>query len=199
MKLHERLPDGVAVNGRFYRMDFDFRNVLRMMDILGRDDLMPKAREYLALKCVMKRPKNEHEVLQAVRGLLFEQRPSRNKQKLTSFEQDAGLIRAAFRQEYGIDLFRDRVHWLEFTELLQGLPEGNRYAEIISIRARPMPAATKWNAEERRWLTEAKARVALHVDEEEREQNYQQDVADIFSGLMAMVKKGSENECQTDG
>jgi hypothetical protein len=189
MKLQERLPDGVVVNGRFYRMNFDFRNVLRMMEIMGRNDLMPNARDYLALKCLTKHPRNVPEVLTAVRLMLFEKRPSQNQQKVTSFEQDAGLIRAAFRQEYGIDLFRDKLHWLEFVELLQGLPEGSRYSEVVGIRARPMPAATKWNGDERRWLAEAKAKVALKIDDEEREQNYQRDVANIFSGLMSMVKK----------
>lgn len=189
MKLQERLPDGVVVNGRFYRMNFDFRNVLRMMEIMGRNDLMPNARDYLALKCLTKHPRNVREVLTAVRLMLFEKRPSQNQQKVTSFEQDAGLIRAAFRQEYGIDLFRDKLHWLEFVELLQGLPEGSRYSEVVGIRARPMPAATKWNGDERRWLAEAKAKVALKIDDEEREQNYQRDVANIFSGLMSMVKK----------
>lgn len=189
MKLQESLPDGVIVNGKFYRLDFEFRNVLRMMDVLARDDLMPKAREYLALKCLTRRPKNVHDVLTAVKGILFEQRPTRNQQKVTSFEQDAGLIRAAFRQEYGIDLYREKLHWIEFSELLQGLPEGNRYSEVVGIRARPMPPATKWNGEERKWLAEAKARVAIHMGEEEREAHYQEDVANVFAGIMSMVKK----------
>ena len=199
MKLQEKLPDGVIVNGHFYKMDFDFRNVLRMMDILARDDLMPKAREYLALKCLTRHPKNVRDVLTAVKGILFEQRPSRNQQKVTSFEQDAGLIRAAFRQEYGINLYREKLHWLEFSELLQGLPEGNRYSEVVGIRARPMPAATKWNGEERRWLAEAKARVAIHMDEEEQQARYQQDVANIFSGMMAMVKKEVKQDAGRTG
>ena len=138
MKLQDSLPEGVTVNGRFYKLDFEFRNVLRMMEILGRDDLMPKAREYLALKCLTKHPKNTHAVLTAVRGILFEEKPQRDQQKVTSFEQDAGLIRAAFRQEYGIDLFRDQLHWIEFSDLLRGLPEGNRYSEVVGIRRTEM-------------------------------------------------------------
>ena len=47
MKLQDTLPQGVTVDGRFYRLDFDFRNVLRMMEVMGRNDLMPEAREYL--------------------------------------------------------------------------------------------------------------------------------------------------------
>lgn len=191
MKLFEKLPDGVTVNGKLYKMDFDFRNVLRMMETLGNDDLMPDARDYLALKCLTKHPKNVPEVLAAVKGLLFDARPGTGE-RLTSFEQDAGLIRSAFRQEYGIDLFRDKVHWMEFTELLQNLPEGNRYEEVLGIRARPLPAPTKYNGKEREWLMKAKAQVALHMTETEAEKQYDKDVGNIFSGLMSMIK-GSEN------
>ncbi|MBO6092521.1 MAG: hypothetical protein J6P40_02685 [Oscillospiraceae bacterium] len=192
MKLQERLPKGVAVNGKFYRLNLDFRNVLRMMDILRRDDLMPAAREYLALKCLMKRPRNVHAIMGAVRSLLFGQKPSEDQQRVTDFEQDAGLIRAAFRQEYGIDLYRDKLHWIEFSDLLSGLPGGNRYSEVIGIRARPMPKATKWNAEERQWLAKAKSQVALQVSEEERQERYDHDVMNIFAGLMAIAKRGEK-------
>ena len=74
MKLYETFPQGVTVDGKFYKLDFDFRNVLRMMEILARDDLIPEAREYLALKCLTKHPHNVANVLSAVRTLLFENR-----------------------------------------------------------------------------------------------------------------------------
>ena len=193
MKLQERLPKGVSVNGKFYRLDFDFRNVLQMMEMLGRDDLMPDAREYLALRCLTKRPKNVHAVLSAVRSLLFDREPARNHKKVTDFEQDSGLIRAAFRQEYGIDLYRDKLHWIEFSDLLSGLPGGNRYSEVVGIRARPMPKATKYNSEERHWLAEAKAQVALKTTEEERQQQYERDVGNIFSGLLGLAKKRGDD------
>ena len=129
MKLQDNLPDGVTVDGKFYKLDFDFRNVLRMMEELDRDDLMPEARYYNALKCLTKRPKNARKVISAVRGLLFEEKPRKDAKKVTDFVQDAGLIRAAFRQAYGIDLYRDKLHWVEFSELLNAIPEGNRYAD----------------------------------------------------------------------
>ena len=187
MRLQENLPEGVEVGGRFYRMDFDFRNVLKMIDILDRDDLMPEAQEYKALKCVCKRPRNEHEVLKAVKKLLFQPRKKKGP-NVTSFTQDAGLIRAAFRQAYGIDLYRDRLHWIEFTELLNAIPEDTRYSWVVGIRARPIPPATKWNQKEREWLARAKADVAIQMTEEEREKQYDKDVADIASALMAWAK-----------
>lgn len=185
MKLQDRLPDGVTVDGRFYRLDFDFRNVLCMMETLARDDLMPDAREYLALKCLTRHPRNVSKVLAAVRALLFEKPPKADAKKVTDFVQDAGLIRAAFRQEYGIDLYREKLHWIEFRELLNAIPEGNRYSEVIGIRVRPIPSPTKWNGEERAWLIKAKADVALDMSEEEQREKYQRDVAGIAAALLA--------------
>ena len=56
MKLYERLPDRVTADGHSYRVDLEFRNVLRMMEVMGRDDLIPQARDWLALRCIMRRP-----------------------------------------------------------------------------------------------------------------------------------------------
>lgn len=189
MRLQDRLPDGVTVDGKFYKLDFDFRNVLRMIEELGRDDIIPEARPWRAIHCLTKHPKNEDKVLDAVQKLLFDEPPKKDAQKVTDFEQDAGLIRAAFRQSYGIDLYRERLHWIEFTELLNAIPEGSRFSEVVGIRARPIPSPTKWNAEEREWLMKAKANVALHMSESDRDKQYQKDVANIAAALMAWSKQ----------
>lgn len=189
MKLQDTLPEGVTVDGKFYKMDFDFRNVLKMCEVLDRDDMLPEAKAYKALSFVQKRPKNAEKVLRAVVDLLFKAPRKKSGQKVTDFVQDAGLIRAAFRQAYGIDLYRDKLHWIEFTELLNAIPEGNRYAEVVGIRARPMPAPTKYNQHEREWLAKAKADCRLEMSEKERAQRYEQDVANIAAVLMGMAKE----------
>lgn len=193
MKLQDRLPDGVEVDGKFYRMDFDFRNVLKMIDIMDDESLLPEAKVYNALRCVCKRPKNVLKMYAAVKSLLFKAPRKKGGQKVTDWVQDAGLIRSAFRQVYGIDLWRDRLHWTEFTELLSAIPEGNRYSEIVGIRARPMPEPTKWNQKEREWLMKAKENCALELTDKERADQYQKDVANIAAVLMAMAG-GSEND-----
>ena len=192
MKLQDSLPKGVTVDGIFYRLDFDFRNVLKMIEILDDDNLLPESKAYNALHCLCKRPKNVFRVLECVKGLLFKAPRKTGGQRVTDFIQDAGLIRAAFRQAYGIDLYRDKLHWIEFTELLNAIPEGNRYSEVVVIRARPMPAATKWNRPEREWLAKAKADVALEISEKEMAERYQRDVANIAAVLMGLANKGSE-------
>lgn len=189
MKLQDRLPDGVEVDGKFYRMDFDFRNVLKMIEVMDRDDLMPEAKAYKALCFVQKRPKNALKVYEAVKGLLFKAPRKKDAQKVTDFIQDAGLIRAAFRQAYGIDLYREKLHWLEFTELLNAIPEGSRYSEVVGIRIRPMPEPTKWNQKEREWLMKAKADVKLEMTDKERKEQYQKDVGRIANILLALAEK----------
>lgn len=187
MKLQDRLPEGVTVDGKFYRLDFDFRNVLNMIDVLDRDDLLPEAQAYKALLFLQKRPKNAVKVLDAVKALLFQKGRKSGGQRVTDWVQDAGLIRAAFRQAYGIDLYRDKLHWLEFTELLNAIPEGNRYAEIVGIRARPMPEPTNWNRKEREWLLKAKADYAIDLTEKEQAEQMEKDISNIASVLMAMA------------
>lgn len=197
MKLHERLPESVTVDGKTYALDLDFRNVLLLMETLARDDLIPGAKEYRALKCVMKRPpKNAGRVLEEVKKILFpDNRKQKEHKKLTDFDQDADLIRAAFMQAYHINLFRDRLHWLEFTCYLSGLPEGSRYCDILGIRARPMPAPTKYNQEEREWLMKAKSEYALEMSAEEESDHYAQNVRGIAAALIAWAKApGGENE-----
>ena len=166
------------------------------MDILADDNIIPAARDYLALKCLTKHPRNVENVLRAAKVLLFGDAPKTTGERVTSFEQDAGLIRTAFRQVYHIDLFREKLHWLEFTELLQGLPDGNRYEEVLNIRSRPIPAATKYNQKEREWLMKAKQQCAIHLTEAEAARKYDKDVGNIFAGLMGMIPKEVK---KTDG
>ena len=194
IKLFERLPDSITVDGKRYKCNFDFRNVLKMLDIMQHDDIYPDARDYLCARCVCNAPKNAGNVYRALCDVLFEITPETGAKRLISYEQDAGLIRSAFRQVYGIDLYRDKLHWFEFRELLQYLPDGNRYEETIGIRARPMPSPTKYNQKEREWLLKAKQQVALHLTDREQAVKYENDVSKVFSGFMGMIRKAQAAE-----
>ena len=199
LRLFDSLPDSITVDGKRYKCDFDFRNVLRMLETMQREDLIPDARDYLCAKCVCNAPKNAGKVYNELCSVLFEKRPETGEKRLTSYEQDAGLIRSAFRQVYGIDLFRDKLHWFEFIELLQNLPEGNRYEEIIGIRARPLPAPNKYNQKEREWLLKAKQSVALHLNEKEQEKKYDSDAGRIFAGIMSMIPQEQKEVTNSNG
>ena len=84
MKLYERLPNSVIVNGRRVKCDFSFRNVLRMLDTLARDDLTADARIYIAKSCITKnRRVKPQELLTKVYEILFPKgKTEENKEKL---------------------------------------------------------------------------------------------------------------------
>ena len=194
MRLQETLPDSVTVNGRKVKCDFDFRNVLRMLDTLEREDLTREARVFLAAKCVTKRPgKISREIVDAVILRLFSEKKRKSgHKKVTDFDQDADYIRAAFLQEYGINLFRDKLHWCEFITLLSCLPEGSRYTEILGIRTRPMPKPTKYNQEERRWLAQAKAEYAVALNDREQRESLSAGLRNVALSLLALAEKGGD-------
>lgn len=57
------------------------------------------------------------------------------------FEQDAPLLYAAFRQQYGIDLRRTKnleLHWWEFLALFEALDDGTKLAKVIYWRTCPL-------------------------------------------------------------
>jgi len=49
--------------------------------------------------------------------------------------QDANLIYSAFQQAYGLSLDEvTSMHWWRFLALLEGLPSGTRFMDVVSIR-----------------------------------------------------------------
>ena len=190
LKLYERLPDSVTVGGRNYRLDLDFRNVMKMMDIITNADLLPDSRDWHGLRCVLRgrMPRRYREVFNAVFRLLFGTDNHKGGEKITSFVQDADLIRAAFWQEYGINLYRDKLHWFEFMTLIGNLPSGSKYTDVLTIRTRDIPAPSKYNTKEREELMKMKAQFALDISEEERKKKYQEFTHNAFLSLSRMAK-----------
>lgn len=197
MRLNERLPRWVRVGRMIYFLKTDFRHVLRMYDILADKRMTERARLYLALcEIVRNPPKGEEKqiaVYLAARAALTPQKGGGKSDsvRVTDFVQDADMIRAAFRQVYGINLFTAKLHWIEFSELLNNLPSGTRYSEVIEIRAKPLPEATKYNGKERAALIEAKARYAIEKGEEEIRRSYNRGVNNLANSLLIMAREGS--------
>jgi hypothetical protein len=54
-----------------------------------------------------------------------------------------------------------------------------------------MPEPTRYNEKERQWLAEAKARFAVRMTEQEREDKLQQSFHATTMSLLALAKRGS--------
>jgi len=56
--------------------------------------------------------------------------------RLYSFEKDADLIFAAFRQTHGIDLQKEKMHWWQFLALFMDLGQDTTFCQLIGLRKR---------------------------------------------------------------
>lgn len=199
MKLYDRLPRRVRLNRRSWRLRTDFRQVLRALDALGDQRLMPALRTETALRLLIcgRLPRHQmaqQALLDAILALLCPSSGKGGSKQVMSMEQDADMIRAAFLQVYGIDLTRARLHWCLFRELLGCIPTGTRLSDVIDIRTRPLPKPNKHNGESIRQLREAKAFYALQLDEDQARSSYASSVAHLYHTLMTMAKRGDTHE-----
>lgn len=186
MTLYDKLPDRVTYNGKEYLLDLSFRKVLAVADLM--DEPLPdevKLRVSLELLVTSKHPV-EAGLLSAVMDVITLDRPKRKpKQKVIDLQKDWQYIYAGFQQAYGINLFKDDLHWLEFTALLAGLPGNTRMSQIIDIRTKPIPKATKHNQEEIARLTELKAEFALADPGD-----FQKGLNRLFDALKSQIGRG---------
>lgn len=186
MTLYDSLPDRVVYGGREYRLDLSFRRVLAVGDLMD-DECVPEAskvRIALDLLVVDKHPADAG-LLMAVIDLIKPDKPHRRKQKVLDLQKDWQYIYAGFRQAYGINLFKDDLHYLEFLALLNSLPGDTRMSQIIDIRTKPIPKATKYNQDEVARLTQLKAEFSLADPGD-----FQRGLNRLFDMLKAQTERG---------
>ena len=111
-------------------------------------------------------------------------------EKVFDMEQDKELIYAGFMQTYGIDLDTCRLSIEQFLALLKGLPDNTKFSETIRIRTMPMPAPTKYNAEQRSAIMKAKQAVALKPTNEDVAKGWK-SFANMIRGMAK--KNGGRN------
>ena len=172
MNIYDEYPETVEVDGVTYRLNLAYDRVLRVLDYADLD-LPPSDR--LAVQCAWllaededlpQSPQTQAKIIKVVFDLL--PKPAeKHTERFIDFHQDAALIRSAFFR-IGVDLIHDRIHILQFLELLADLPSDTALMRTVEIRQRPIPAPNKHNAEQIAALQKAKARVAIRMSEEER-------------------------------
>ncbi len=200
--LWERPVSHVTADGRVYRLRTAFRRVLQCYRVLEEDALDDADKIGLCLRLLL-RPVSRRRAARlpfAKKLRLFEQifrefvdvgeKKQDGARKTFDFDQDAGYIYAAFFQCYGLDLLgRDKgLHWWKFVKLLGGLPEETRFMQIVSIRARPLPKPTKFNAEERQQLLRLKGLFRLEENEDDKRRRLQDGLRKMAVMLEGMAR-----------
>lgn len=185
IRLYDVLPTAIEFDGVTYAYNPCFDNVLAAYDQLGNDKLVGLDKPAVFFAILEFRPmpagtvqqfiglikavssqlqtSSEDAVEYDVLGNPIEMPPSKTERHF-SFTQDAGYIYAAFRQAYGIDLFREqgRLHWLEFMTLFNGLPDNTVFRQIVELRAKD-PGEIK-DKKARAQLIEQQKQYALHEE-----------------------------------
>lgn len=200
MKFYEEFPTAIEIAGKKYTFRTSFETILMCQDILQNKDLEDIEKfeiiynilfTFLSKIRTWKKDVGfKVKMIRLVFETLQDEQKKSKKQKAFDFKQDAKEIYAGFMQCYGIDLFScRRLHWWKFIALFNGLSADTRIMQIIDIRQRPIPAPTKYNAEERAALIRLKTEYQLEMTQEEREEQFADNLFDLFETLKNMVEK----------
>lgn len=194
--LTSKLPDSVRVCGKDYPVRTDFRTWLRFEELMLEEKTRGSERmaRLYALCFTGEKPSAPRSALSALfrffSGRADEEEGAEEKPKAgrksasrtLDFSFDAGLIYAAFREVYGIDLLSEQtsLHWHVFLALLRALPDECRLCRVMSLRA--MKLSDISDPDTRRRYAELKEACALpdKRTEEEKQEALDDTVAQGF-------------------
>lgn len=168
--LSQPCPHSIEVGGICYTLNLSFDRVLSAFEILSKNelddiDLFDIIFDWLVVAPKVRKLAARAEVVKEIFDKLinFDKNTSDTEAETISFAQDAPYIYAAFRQAYGIDLFKEqgKLQWWEFMALLSAIPSDTRLCDIIDIRTRKIPAYTGKNQEQIDSLLKLKSKFAI--------------------------------------
>jgi hypothetical protein len=144
--------DTITYKGQLYHLDLDYRLVLEYFSLMRDKGLTVPEKLELALKMLVTDSTSQLSLLDqdALLQLIFstyiytdnDQRRSElmpSKKQAFDFDQDAGLIYAAFLQQYQIDLKTDALTWQAFNAMLDGLNDDTFFRKVVNYRVMDIP------------------------------------------------------------
>lgn len=165
---YKPLPTSHVINGVEVGMDMSFDNIMSILDDLNDKTLAPGHRILFALtKLLDELPEfetadevkdlwvelyntyiaNPEQELSVVTDIKGNPMPSLDGDGERSFDlkQDMSYIFSSFMFDYGLNLVQQqsKLHWHEFTSLLNGLSDECKLRKIIKIRQMEIPPIGK--------------------------------------------------------
>lgn len=143
---YEEYPDTILVNDVEIPVITDFREYIKLMDMLNDSKLLSHEKAYFLLQYFKEIPKDFSAAIDALIGFVLmdelqtaESTNNQNetpKKEVYSFEYDYPFIFSAFLSEYGINIRTiPYMHWWEFRLLFDGLPEKTEIKQRIMYRS----------------------------------------------------------------
>ena len=141
----------ITFKNKQYRVNTQFRDVFKSMQIIKNTGISEKTRLNIALKLLIKNVKfgfkftlNHSEKITLLNKAfdVFHSSESNvnalpenaNAKKILSLEKDIALIYSAFLQSFHIDLYKNELDWREFIALLSCIPENTVLFHVIKAR-----------------------------------------------------------------
>lgn len=135
-------PKEIFVDSLKYNINYDFRYGLLFEELMNDKSISDSEKFYLAIKLYLNNQyveNYEEAITQIFNFYLCGEKPKKGSKKrqnpVFSYEEDAGLIFAAFKEVYNIDLVEDKIHWWKFRALFDALPESCQFRKVVGYRA----------------------------------------------------------------
>ena len=145
--LYERFPDYTIINGQKYRVVTDFREYIKLLELLRDETVDEIEKYYLVMEWFLDIPEGSFE--QCLNGLAsfmtmnVDQKETEDykedgekESKVLSYTQDAPYILSGFLECYGIDLETiEYMHWWKFQMLINGMNEKCELKKRMNYRS----------------------------------------------------------------
>lgn len=125
-----------------YKINYDFRYGILFEEIMNDKNIKDSEKLSLAIKLYLDNQYIEdyEEAINQIFNFYLcgnESKKSSKKRQnpVFSYEEDAGLIFAAFKEVYNIDLVEDKIHWWKFRALFDALPNTCQFKKVVGYRA----------------------------------------------------------------
>lgn len=191
--LYEPFPDYVVINGRKVRIVTDFREYIKLIDLLKDDEVDTVDKARLILQWFLDDPGEDFsECLQALSDFVTnykEQKVEKNSEEenengnlqrspVISYSQDASYILSGFLECYGIDLTEiPYMHWWKFQMLIDGMNEDCELKKRMGYRSVDLSKIK--DKEERERIRRIQKQIAI-VDQSVSSE----EIGDAFGNMM---------------
>ena len=207
MNFYSKLPYKITVGNKKYRLNPTFDRVIEAFDVLKADEWTEAQKIDYILWLLVKtkvKPGKKADVLNETLKLLVGSDEKEVKKRVFDFSQDFPYILSAFLQTYNINLLHRRkwyekpLHFWEFLSLFQGLPNNTKFNEVLDIRVRPLPKASKYNKDEITQLLKLKRAYSLIKTEEEKEEEKNETLKNVFTFLSKKAERGNNGKSENN-
>lgn len=176
---YESFPDTVSIRGEDVAIITDFREYIRLLDMLKCEELNAMQKTSIIAQYFLDEIEIDKEAISALTAFVVmdfskedsdkedgeeEAEASGSKKNLFSYEIDYPFILSGFLRDYGIDLNTvDYLHWWKFRMLFDGLSEDTEIKQRIMYRG--IDLSDIKDKDERKRIAKIQRRIQLPAED----------------------------------